>query len=443
MKSRRAVCVIVVCMLVSLSVGAMEWRTSWTASMENPYPTGYPSGQPELGMVFADPQQGAVDMTFRMLVRPNIWGEKARIRFSNAFGTRPVTFDGVFVGLQQISSSIVEGTNQPVTFDGQSCVTIMPGETAWSDAIDLPYVDDVKGKYLYGRKLAVSFHVVGDTGMMTWHAEGLNISYLSGARTGSRGDDISDASFPFSTFSMFFVDAVDMLTPADTRVVVCFGDSITDGTFSTLNGDDRWPDAFSRIIRARFGNKVSVINAGISGNEVCGPDEHSAMKPYAGGPSAYNRLDRDVLTLSGVNAIIWLEGINDLRTGGKTAKQVEEGMRRVVSRIRRVQPGIRIIGATLVSSLDSTIEGYGTEKLNVERQALNAFIRTSGVFDAVVDLDSATLDRDTGKLLPEYGPQSTFGLPADWLHPNRAGLLRMAGAIDIDTVLPREGHGRR
>ena len=67
---------------------------AWTASAQGPYPIGNPSAQPDLKFAFPD-ATGARDQTFRLMVRPDLWGRQARIRFSNAFGTRPVTFDGV------------------------------------------------------------------------------------------------------------------------------------------------------------------------------------------------------------------------------------------------------------------------------------------------------------------------------------------------------------
>ena len=85
------------------------------------------------------------------------------------------------------------------------------------------------------------------------------------------------------------------MAPADTVVVACFGDSITDGTASTLNGDDRWPDVLSRRLHAKYGARVSVVNAGIGGNQVLGPAAYSPKTPFAGGPSALDRLERDVL----------------------------------------------------------------------------------------------------------------------------------------------------
>ena len=140
----------------------------------------------------------------------------------------------------------------------------------------LPFVPEGQGGLLQGRKLAVSLHVAGESGPMTWHAKALQSSYGTAPGAGSHGNEEAEAAFPYSTASWFFLDALDMLAPAGTPVVVAFGDSITDGTASTMNGDDRWPDVLQRRFFERFGNRVAVVNAGIGGNQVAGPAEYSA-----------------------------------------------------------------------------------------------------------------------------------------------------------------------
>jgi hypothetical protein len=167
-----------------------------------------------------------------------------------------------------------------------------------------------------GRKLAVSFHVRGESGPMTWHAKALTTSYLTMPHAGAASGEENEAAFPFSTTSMFFLDAVDMMAEAGTKLVVAFGDSITDGMGASLNGQDRWPDVLARRLHDRFVGKVAVVNAGIAGNRILKPDRYSAENPDASGPAALQRVPRDVLSLSGVSAVIWLEGINDLGPHG-------------------------------------------------------------------------------------------------------------------------------
>ncbi len=384
---------------------------------------------------FPVPAAGARDQTFRLIVQPEIWSQKIRLRFSNVFGTKPISFDGTYVGMQVASATVAPGTNKPVNFGGKPSVTIPPGELVWSDIVTLPFVNDPKA--FTGRKLAVSFHVAGESGPMTWHAKALQTSYVSGPNTGSKGQAEDESAFPYSTASWYFLDAIDAMAPNDTRVIVAFGDSITDGTGSTMNGEDRWPNVLSRRLQAA-GHRAAVINAGIGGNQVAGPSDYSPQKPFPGGPSAGARLERDVLSLSGVSAVIWLEGTNDFSRNGNASVDIVTGrMREIVARMRARQPGIKVFGATVASALGSTNQNHGFAEQDDKRRQLNQFIRTSGTFDGVVDFDAVTLDPATGGLKAEFVPDSTVGGPGDKLHPNRAGYLAMGNSIDLDMVVTK------
>src|SRR5437588_5391383 len=186
-------------------------------------------------LAFPSADAGARDQSFRLIVKPEIWGKEARLRLSNALGTRPVSFDGLYVGLQFGSSAVVSGTSRPVTFGGKRSVTIAPGAAAWSDPVALTFVRNPESAELWGRKLAVSFHIAGESGPMTWHAKALQTSYLTAPGAGAHGNEINELAFPMSSTSWYFLDAVDMTAPASTRVIVAFGRSITDGTASALN----------------------------------------------------------------------------------------------------------------------------------------------------------------------------------------------------------------
>jgi lysophospholipase L1-like esterase len=406
------------------------WSASWAASAHGPYPSGNPNAQPDQSFAFPDAQAGARDQSFRMMVRPSLWGRSVRLRFSNAFGTRPLVLDGVFIGLQSFAGNVAPRTNRPVTFGRSRTMTIAPGATGWSDPVALPFVRSVDDPLLAGRRLAVSFHTPGPTGPMTWHAKSLTTSYLTAPGGGARGGDEGDGAFPYTTASWFFLDMVDVATPA--TVIAGFGDSITDGTNTTLNGDDRWPDVLARRLNARVGARVSVVNAGIGGNRVTGPAEYSPQNPVAGGPSALARMERDVMQLSGLRVVVWLEGINDFAAGA-TAQQVIAGFQEGIRRLRERR--IRVIGATLTTALGAATPAgplpHGTPEVESQRQALNAWIRAPGNFDAVVDFDAATRDPASGRLKAPFIPNSTVGGAGDLLHPNRAGLQAMGEAVDL------------
>ena len=91
-----------------------KWAATWAASVHGPYPSGNSSAQPDLKHVFPNPAEGAVDQTFRLIVKPDLWGNRVRIRLANTFGTQPVTFDAAYVGVSSSAGNIVRGTNRPV-----------------------------------------------------------------------------------------------------------------------------------------------------------------------------------------------------------------------------------------------------------------------------------------------------------------------------------------
>jgi lysophospholipase L1-like esterase len=440
MRTLRLFMLAFICVLFSCGLAfgeAWKWTTTWSASAHGPYPSGNASAQPVQSFSFPDPAVGAKDQSFRMIVMPDVWGKSLRIRLSNAWGTKPVTFDGVFAGIQLSGSAILKNTNTEVLFGGKRQVQIAPGEMAWSDPVNLPFVRMPHS--LDGRKLAVSFHIEGESGPMTWHAKSMQTSYVTFPGAGSHGSEESEAAFIQPVASWFFVDAVDMLL-SDTRTVVAFGDSITDGTASTQNGDDRWPNVLSRRLHDKYGWSVSVVNAGIGGNQVIGPKDftpHTPQKPYQGGPAAITRIERDVTSLSNVATVIWLEGINDFsKNGNSEAEPVIEGMKQGVALIRAKIPGVRILGATVTTALGSTSAAHGFKEQDDKRKILNEFIRKTDIFDAVIEFDSVTLDPATGGMRAEFVPESTTGGPGDKLHPNRLGYVSMGMSIDLDLILP-------
>ena len=374
-----------------------KWVASWVASLHGPYPSGIATAGSDLRFAFPDPAAGATDQTFRLIVKPDLWGRRIRIRFSNVYGDRPLRLDQVFVGIQASGGNVVAGTNRRVSFDhGALAATIAPGARAFSDPVELDYVRRADNPELSGRNLAVSFHVVGSTGRMTWHSGAFRTSYLGRPKSSPHSADDDDLAFPFTTTSWFFLDAVDVMAPQDTIVVAAMGDSITNGSNSTLNGDDRWANALSTRLHAALGTRVSVVILGIGGNQVVGPKTYDVSKPYFGGPSALQRLDRDILGLSGLTYVIWLEGINDFGqpgnlVGGLRADVAEAvpptppedviaGLREGVTRLR--SRGIKVIGGTLTPTKGAP-GVYGSEAATVHMRS-NSLSRFVLVHDNLV-----------------------------------------------------------
>ena len=427
-----------------------QWVASWAAAQHGPYPSGIATAGPDLRFAFPDLAAGATDQTFRLIVKPDLWGNRIRLRFSNVYGDQPLRLDQVFVGIQASGGNVVAGTNRRVSFGRDAMTTtIAPGARAFSDPVELDYVTRADDPALSGRNLAVSFHVVGSTGRMTWHSGAFRTSYLGRPESGPHSADDDDLAFPFTTTSWFFLDAVDVMAPQDTIVVAAMGDSITNGSNSTLSGDDRWANVLSTRLHAALESRVSVVILGIGGNQVVGPSPYDVNTPYFGGPSALERLERDILGLSGLTHVIWLEGINDFGqpgnlVGGLEADAAEEvpptpsedviaGLREGVMRLRSRE--ITVIGGALTPTRGAP-GAYGSPKVEASRQAVNQFIRTSGIFDGIVDFEAATMDPATGMFRAEYLPSSTTGGPGDMIHPNRAGYQAMGLAIDLNLIAP-------
>jgi lysophospholipase L1-like esterase len=391
-------------------------------------PTHIYAINPDLRFAFPNATvDGAVEQTFRLIVKPDLFGERYRLRFSNFFGTQSVTLKAISVAVQDHAGSIIPGTLRKVTFSHADTVTIQPEKLVYSDGFESPA--DPDDPLLKGRNFAVSFAVQGKSGPMTCHPGDFSTSYISPPNSGDHTEDIDDFAFPNSTTAVFFLDALDVLAPADTAVICAFGDSITDGTFSTINGNDRWSNDLSIRLHEAYGNKVSVVNEGIGGNTV--------VNPHQIGPAAVDRLDRDVLGLSGLRSVVWLEGINDFGAENNTVSAVIAGLQDGISRMHAA--GIKVVGATIASSLNCTVlPNWGTPATDAKRRATNDFIRNSGRYDSVADMDAATLDPGTGELKPEFVPDSSIGSPGDKLHPNRAGYQAVANTVDLKVIAPQQ-----
>jgi len=412
-----------------------KWVATWSAST-TPFGVGSPVAQPDLQFPFPTvTTDGVVDQTIRMVVKPDLWGDTMRFRFSNVFGDRAVTLSRVSVALQSFAGNVQDGTLTRVTFGRQNSVTIPQGAEVWSDAIDLRWVDDEDDFAVVGRNLLVSIAVQGKSGAISWHGKAVTTNYITPQGSGDHTSDTTDAAYPYTSTSWYFLNAIDVMAPSNTVVVCAFGDSITDGTASTINGNDRWSNDLSRRLHDAYGNLVSVVNQGIGGNTV--------NRPSNTNPSAVQRLDRDVLGLSGLTHVVWLEGIND--TPASPPEMVIAGYQNVVTRLHAA--GVKVVGATITSALNPTLTDpaqIASNRLEDDyRKVINTYIKTSGLFDGAADMDAATLDPATGAMKPAFLPPSSIGgTTLDWLHPNRAGYQAMANSVDISIFAPGPAGGR-
>jgi lysophospholipase L1-like esterase len=362
------------------------------------------------------PAADVTDGTLRQTLRLSTGGGKIRVRLSNAFGTEPLKLSGAHVALAAApgSARIDPATDRALTFTGRSEVTIPAGAEYLSDPIDFPAAPLAN--------LAITLRFDGAPPAQQTSHPGSRTTSWYGA-----GDQLAAAELSGgkSIDRWFVISGVDVQRAAGASVVT-FGDSITDGYGVTTNGNNRWPDILAARLQADPRTQgVGVLNAGIGGNR---------LVLDGLGPNAMARFDRDVLNQAGIKYVILLEGVNDLGTLTRDQPVSPEAHAALVVRmtasydqmIRRARErGIRIYAATVMPYGGSSY--YHPDALNEQdRQAVNAWIRAPGRFDAVIDFDKLMADpANPSKLAPAYDS-------GDGLHPSLAGYKAMADAVPLD-----------
>ena len=392
-------CVIAAALLLPPTLASAQqtvWTGSWAAS-----PVAAPATEKPIG---------PAGVTFRDVVHLSLGGRAIRLRISNEFGPVPLTVASVHVALSADAGAIQPGSDHAIAFSGAASVIIPAGTIAVSDPIPMPvqaFAD-----------LAVSLFVPAQAGAtLTLHSLAMSTNYVV------PGDATAAASLPDAAkvTSWHLLKAVDVDAGPRASAIVCLGASITDGYHSTPDKNLRWPDDLSVRLHANPATThIGVLNEGISG---------ARLLHDIAGTSALARLDRDVLAQTGARYVIVSLGTNDIgRTffpsipneSPATAEQLEWGLQQIVARAHA--RNIRVIGTTL-----TPYEGaaYYNAEGDAMREAFNTYVRTSRIFDGVIDFDRVMRDpAHPARFLPAYDS-------GDHLHPNDAGYKAMADAIDL------------
>jgi lysophospholipase L1-like esterase len=351
------------------------------------------------------------DQTLRQIVHTSIGGSRVRVVLSNAYGTAPLTVGAAHVALREANAAIQQGSGRPLTFSGKPTFTIPPGAIAHSDAVTLtiPQMADV----------AIDLYLPGTTNTaapVTMHTGAFQTNYVS-----ETGNHAGAAKLPVAatTQNWFIIYRLEVSTPDAIGGLVTYGDSITDGTRSTPDTNNRWPDQLvRRMLTQPTPLRMGLMNAGIAGNRVLSDGAFQV------GINALARFEHNVLTQPGVTHVVFMEGINDIGTAREnptpTAEDIVAGHKQIVERAHA--RGLKIYGATLTPFYGAA---YYSEVGEQKRRAVNDWIRTGNAYDGVIDFDKATRDpNDPKRLLAAFDS-------CDHLHPNDAGYKAMADAVDL------------
>lgn len=378
---------------------------------------------------FPGPADHYQDVTLRLVVHTTVGGARVRIHLSNTHGRTPLRIAAAHVARRAGGADIDAASDRALSFDGHASVVVAPGETIVSDPVDLdvsPLSD-----------LAVSLFAAGRVDATTVHSLAQQTSYVSGVRGDVTGvEHLSGARA---------IDNWPFLTGADVEVqrgaaVVVFGDSLVDGDGTAPDANTRWTDAMAARLQHAGGQlaRISVLNEGLIGNRLlyASATRHAPHVPdfgHALGEAGVDRFERDVLRQPGVRAVIIHLGTNDIGFAGSVAPAGESakleslvaGYRVLIARGH--QAGLRVIGTTLTPVEGVTaLPGYDTPAKEAMRRQVNDWIRGSGAFDAVIDLDASLRDpHHQARLLARLASR-------DHLHPNDAGYATAAGDVPLD-----------
>ncbi len=406
-----------ICVLISLFLFALgpvrgstnAWIASWAASPQSGSPN------PREALLNIDNQ------TVRERVRISMGGSQIQLRFSNEFGSSPLVIGSATVAVPTDASSVEQESIRSVTFEGHKSVTIPAGAPVLSDPITFPVI--------FGAEISVSIYFPKRLTTPTLHAFAFKHAVIS-----QHGDFTHTEKIDAATTSTASISVTAVLVPAQPsqRLVVAFGDSITDGDGSTVDADNNWPsDLIRRAANTSKTSALAVVNEGIVGNRLLHDGDIFGI-------SALARFDRDALVPAGVTHIVLLEGLNDICFPGakmdgqyladpnemRSVQDITDAYRQLISRAH--VRGLKLIGATITPCEGVDIPGYYSEAKEATRQAVNKWIRTSGTFDGVIDFDAVVRDPNhPSQLLPKFASK-------DHLHPNDDGYKAMADSIDLN-----------
>jgi lysophospholipase L1-like esterase len=385
------------------------WIATWAASPQSGSPN------PREALINLDNQ------TVRERVRVSIAGSQIQLRFSNEFGSSPLIIGSATVAVPLDASSVKQESIRNVTFEGQKSVTIPAGAPVLSDPVMFPVTS--------GAEISISIYFPKRLTTPTLHAFAFKHAVVSQHGDFTHAEKIEAAA---TSTASIFVTAVFVPAQPQERLVVAFGDSITDGDGSTIDADNNWPsNLVRRAVKQLEASTFAVVNEGIVGNRLLRDGDIFGL-------SALARFDRDALVLPGVTHIVLLEGLNDICFPGakmdgqyladpaetRGTQDITDAYRQLISRAHA--RGVKVIGATITPCEGVEIPGYYSEAKEATRQAVNKWIMTSGAFDGVIDFDAVVRDpKHPSQLLPKFASK-------DHLHPNDEGYKAMADSIDLN-----------
>ena len=371
------------------------------------------------------------DATVRQTVLVSVGGQQVRVRLSNVYGSTPLTITAASVApaadAARDHTAIDPTHSHALHFGGKPTLTIPAGATALSDPVALPVTAL--------SSLVVSLYFHNDSAIADYHAAQTTATTAVVAGNALRAASLASrpplAALDKDAASHIYVlEGVEVEAAQPTRVIVAFGDSITDGAYAT-GPDKTWPGVLATLANRAASPGAAVINTGIGGNELTSDQSYL---PF--GPAALKRFERDVIDRAGVTDVIVLLGTNDLNRGidaagqprGAAAHDIIDSLRMLADAAHAHH--LRIHGGTIPPFAGFTGDGWYSPATEATRQSVNQWIRRAGVFDSVVDFSPALAGAYQPSPLAAQQPSLPEGMAQvcagdTGLHPNDRGYAVM------------------
>jgi lysophospholipase L1-like esterase len=373
----------------------LAWLPSWATTIQRTEIANLPPALP--------------NNTLRQFVWPTVSGQEIRIQLSNEKGSTPLEIQQAHVAraLTQAdpgnsAGQIDTATDASFTFSGMASVTIPAGASVWSDPLAFSLQELQLTAITLQLGNGVPVEITGHPGSRTTSyvasGDAVALQGLAGAETRDR---------------WYFIDAIEVMAPADAYAIAVLGDSITDG-YGVLNQFARWPDFMTLAIQndPTIADNRSVLDFGMGANNLTVSGEFQ--------DSGLVRFERDVLGRDKIKWLIVLEGINDIVYSNVQAQPIIDAYSQIIQRAHA--KGILVYGSPITPNGDAGV-----------RAQVNNWIRTSGQFDVVIDFETAIADpNNPNSILPM--------LNNDNLHPNTAGYQTMGNTVDLSLFYQTMGN---
>ncbi len=369
-----------------------RWITTWTAAplkMER-------AETPRRPMLAGN--------TLRQVAHISLGGEKFTFTFSNEYSYEALDVEAVYISklVEAGKSNIDTGTTVRLTFNGgEQGFSLKGGEVITSDPVE--FCCQSLGN------IAVSMEFGDNVPMLlTGHSFAGSSCWVSKGRCAA--DEVIDAITPLSF--RYILTKIDVWNETGAGVIVCLGDSITDGVGSDENKFNDYPNTLAALLQADEDiSNYAVVNAGIGGNKFANTG--------CVGDMGITRYKRDVLGVEGAEYVIVFIGTNDVGAANEsTVPNMLVGYQKLVQDCH--EKGLKVYAATITPL---KLSAYDTDYNRQILAELNEYLKSDdSVFDGVIDFYAAVEDPENpGTVAEEYNCH--WG---DYLHLGPKGYEKLA-----------------